>query len=449
MRALIVGGGEVGSTLAARLSRVGHDVVVVEQSAAKLVALADRLDVQTVAGNGTTVDTLRRAGIEACDILFACTSSDEANMVTALVGSTIFRVPRVVARLREADHEASFRVLADRLPGEHLCLNPDMAAVNKILSLLPVPGAVDVASFLDGRLFIAGFPIAATSDLAGLLLSHLRLLFPAAPVLAVAIRRGEQWLIPHGTDEIRAGDQLYLALDPAELENVLDLLHARRGQERRVHIAGATRIGLALAKRLETSRYDVTIFDNDEERCASAAGLLSHATVIHASATDSERLEEEGIGRVSAFMAVSDNPQLNVVAALLARRLGAARTFALVDDPVLSALVGELGIDAVISPRLLTVGLAVQFFRRGQVRAAAALMEDVIEIIEVEVPQGGPLARAPLASLGLPRGALVAAILRGERLIVPRGDDALLPGDRALLITTTERAAALDQFLVA
>jgi len=449
VRALIVGGGEVGSTLAARLSRAGHDVVVVEQAAAKLAALADRLDVQTVAGNGTTVDTLRRAGIEACDILFACTSSDEANMVTALVGSAVFRVPRVVARLRDPDHEASFRVLAERLPGEHLCLNPDIAAVNKILSLLPVPGAVDVASFLDGRLFIAGFPIAASSELAGLLLSHLKLLFPAAPVLAVAIRRGEQWLIPHGSDEIRAGDQVYLALDPAELENVLGLLHARRGQERSVHVAGATRIGLALAQQLETSLFNVTIFDEDEGRCANAAALLSRATVIRGSATDSERLEEEGVGRVAAFVAVSDNPQLNVVAALLARRLGAARAFALVDDPVLSALVGELGIDAVISPRLLTVGLAVQFFRRGKVRAAAALMEDVIEIVEVEVPERGRLTRAPLAELGLPRGALVAAILRGGRLIVPRGEDALLPGDRTLLITTTERAVMLDQFLVA
>jgi trk system potassium uptake protein TrkA len=216
-----------------------------------------------------------------------------------------------------------------------------------------------------------------------------------------------------------------------------------------VLIAGATRTGLALASRLEKSLYDVTALDEDERRCVSAAGALERATVIHGSATDSRLLEEEGVATASAVATVSDNHQLNVVASLLARRLGAARTFALVDDPALSGLVGDLGIDTVISPRLLTVGLAVQFFRRGKVRASAALMEDVIEIVEVEVPQDGLLTREPLARLGLPRGSLVAALLRSRKLIVPTGADSILAGHRALLITTSERAQALDEFLVA
>lgn len=447
MRALVVGGGLVGSTLAAKLSRDRHDVVVVEQDPALLREISDDMDVQTVAGNGTTVDVLRRAGIEDCDTLFACTSSDEANMVVALIGSAIFKVPRVVARLREPDHEESFRAISQRIPGEHVCLNPDQATVEKVLSLLPVPGAVDVAPFFDGRLVIAGFPIARGSDFEGLLLSHLRLLFPTPPVLVVAVRRGERWFVPHGEDEFRADDLVYFAVDRSELSNVLELVGVRRTEEERVMIAGASRVGMGLARRLERLGTPVTLIEEDRAVAERAAGELDSAMVIHGAATDRPLLEEEGIERVAAFVACTEHHQLNVVAGLVAQRAGAARCFAMVDDPTLAGLVGELGIDAMISPRLLTVGLAVQFVRIGRVRAAAALMEDVIELMEAEAGADSRLCRAPLAALGLPRGVLVAALMRGDRLIVPAGRDRIEPGDRVLLITTSERAGELDAFL--
>ncbi len=437
----------VGSTLAARLARDRHDVVIVESDRERLQGLADDLDVQVVAGNGTAVEVLRQAGIEECDVLFACTSSDEANMVVALMGSALFKVPRVVARLRDRSHEASFAAIAQRLGGEHVCINPDQAAVEKILSLLPVPGAVDVVTFLDGRLIIAGFPIPAGSDFEGLLLSHLRLLFPSPPVLAVAIRRGEESFVPHGEDEFRAGDLAYFAIDPHELGNVLKLLGVRRGSEERVMIAGASRIGLELAQRLEARHEDVTLFEDDLAVAEAAAAQLKRTVVVRGQATDREVLEEEGVERASAFVACTDDSSLNVMACLLARRLGAARAFALVDNPALTRMVGELGIDAVVSPRLLTVGLAVQFVRRGRVRAAAALMEDLIELVEVEVESASRLVGPTLKELGLPRGTLVAALLRGKNLIVPAGGDRILVGDRALLIATTARAAELDAFV--
>jgi trk system potassium uptake protein TrkA len=447
VRAVIVGGGLVGSTLAARLSREGHAVVVVENDREHLRSLNEHLDVQTVAGSGTTVGVLREAGIDDCDVLFACTSSDEVNMIAALIGATIFHVPKVVARLRELDHEASFKAIAEGLEGDQVTVNPDLAAVEKILSLLPVPGALDIAPFLDGRLLVAGFPIRPDSDFAGLLLSHLRLLFPASPVLVVAIRRGERWLIPRGDDEIKAADTVYFAIDPAEMDNVLSLLGVRRSTGGRVMIAGATRIGLALAARLDQERVQVTLIEESEALARQAAAMLSGALVIHGMATSQEVLEEEGIERASAFVACTDKHPQNVVSCLLARRLGVGHTFALVDDPGLSGLVGELGIDAIISPRLLTVGLALHFARRGRIRAAAAFLEDFVEAVEVDVAADSRLVRGPLADLGLPRGVIVAAVLRDGRLVVPLGNDRILPGDRALLVTAVEEATTLDEFL--
>jgi len=447
MKAIVVGGGLVGSTLAAKLAADGADVVLVERDRDLLRELDERLDVQTIAGNGATVPVLVRAGIEGCDLLLATTDSDEANMVVALVGSALFKVPRVVARLRDLGHEESFKAIASEIGGERLSINPDVAAVDRIMALMPVPGAVDVVPFFGGRLMVAGFTIRSDSAFNGLLLSHLKLLFPATPMLVVAIRRDGSWRVPHGEDEIQEADLVYFAMDPAEMENVLALLGLRRGADRRVMIAGATRIGIRLARRLERRDIPVTLFDRRRDAAEDAAATLSSTLVVHGSPTDRELLDEEGADRVDGFVACTDDHEENVVACLLARRLGAAHTFAVVDNPALSGLIGEVGIDAVISPRLLSVGLAIQFARKGRVTAVAPLLEDTVEVIEAVAESSSPIVRSTLAEVGLPRGVLVAAVRHGEKITVPQGADKIRPGDRVLLITTTQQAGRLDAFL--
>ena len=447
MQVIVVGGGLVGSTLAEKLAGDGHDVVLVEQNRELIADLNERLDVQTIHGNGATIPVLMRAGIENADLLLATTNSDEANMVVALVGSVIFKVPRVAARLRDPEHEEGFRRIAREPGGDRVAINPDMAAVDKILSLMPVPGAVDVVSFFDGKLLVAGFHIKPGSEFAGLMLSHLRLLFPATPVLVVAIRRDGRWRVPYGDDEIRAGDLVYFAVDPAELDNVLVLLGVRRGAERRVMVAGATRIGVNLSRRLEEDGVPVTLIDERREACEKAAATLDDTLVIHGSPTDRELLREEGAERVEGFVACTDGHEENVVACLLAGRMGAAHTFALVDNAALSGLVGDLGIDAVISPRLLSVSLALQFARKGRIKAVAALLEDSVEVFEVEAAEDSRLVRSPLSELGLPRGMLLVAVQRDDRIFIPGGEDRIEPGDQVIVAATSETATHLDDFI--
>jgi trk system potassium uptake protein TrkA len=449
MRVVVVGGGLVGSTLASKLANDGHDVVLVEQNRDLIADINEKLDVQTICGNGATIPVLVKAGIESADLLLATTDSDEANMVVALVGSVIFKVPKVAARLRDPGHEEGFRRIA-REPGEErVAINPDIAAVEKILSLLPVPGAVDVVSFFGGTLLIAGFHIRPESEFAGLLLSHLRLLFPATPMLVVAIRREGRWRVPFGEDEIRAGDLVYFAMDPKELDNVLVLLGLHRGAERRVMLAGATRIGVALARRLEKDGVPVTLIDDQRPACDRAAAELSDTVVIHGSPTDRELLREEGADRVEGFVACTDRHEENVVACLLTGKMGAAHTFALVDNAALSGLVGELGIDAIISPRLLSVSLALHFARNGRIRSVAALLEDSVEVFEVEAVEGSRLVSSPLSELGLPRGILMAAVQREGRIFIPGGDDHIEPGDQVIVAAATEVASRLDDVLEA
>jgi len=447
MFVVIVGGGLVGATLAAKLAADGSDVSLVERDPEKVRELTETLDVQVIEGNGCTAPALRRAGIQDASLLVATADSDEANMVAGLLATAAFNVPRVVVRLRDDSHVEGFSVM-DRLhDGEHVRVNPEGAAVDRIASLLEVPGAADVMTMLDGRLLVAGFRISESSDFNGLMLSHMTLLFPATPTLVAAIQRGSDWIIPHGEEEIAAGDLVYFAIAREELAGVLTLVGAATAEKRHVMIAGATRIGLALARRLEKQGSKVVLVEESAEKARQAAEDLSATLVITGQVTDQNVLEEENIERVSTFVAVTRDHETNLVSGLLAKRLGADRAFALVDNPALANLIGEVGIDAVISPRLLAVGLAMQHIRRGRVRSAAALLEDRVEVLEIEAVEGSRLVAAPLAKVGLPRGVLVAAVCRGDELLVPSGKDQVAAGDQVVLITTTETAGKLDEYL--
>jgi trk system potassium uptake protein TrkA len=359
-----------------------------------------------------------------------------------MLASTVFHVPRLLVRLRDKGHEEGFAWLARERHLDYRSVNPDAAAVDRIMALLVVPGALDVAPFMDGQLLVAGFRIREDSDLAGLTVAHMSLLFADAPTLVAAIQRGSRWIVPHGAEELRAGDIAYFAIARADLQNVVSLVRGEPGpgvgRRRRVLIAGATRMGLDLARRLESADFQVVLIEEDAVRAREAAEGLGDTLVVQGRPTDEALLEEEEIERCSTFVGVTPDFESNLVAGLLARRLGAERAFALVDNPDLAHLVGEVAIDAIISPRLLAVSLALQHIRGGAVRSVAALIEDRVEVIEAECGQRSPLANRPLSELGLPRGVLVAAVRRGERILVPRGADRIEPGDRFLVVATTD-----------
>jgi trk system potassium uptake protein TrkA len=278
------------------------------------------------------------------------------------------------------------------------------------------------------------------------------LLFANAPTLVVAIQRGESWTVPHGDEVLSPGDIAYFAISRSDLSDVVALVRGEpiepaEGQRRRVIISGATRIGLELARRLEARDLRVVLIEQDPDRAGNAAEVLEDTVVVRGRATDQALLEEEEIERTSAFVSTSVDFESNLVAGLLARRLGAERAFAVVDNPDLVHLIGEVSIDAIISPRLLAVSLALQHVRGGGVRTVAALLEHEIEVIEGEAAEGAPLVKRPLAEVELPRGVLVAAVRRGNEILVPRGRDRVEPGDRVLVVATSETAPRVAQLL--
>jgi trk system potassium uptake protein TrkA len=445
---VIVGGGLVGQTLADRLARDGHDITLIERDRATARGLSETLDVRIIEGNGATASVLRDARIEQCGLVVAATESDEANMVVGLLAAHVFHTPRIIVRVRDPGHEEGFaRACSDRVI-ESLCINPDVASVDRVTTLLAVPGAVDVMQFFDGSVLVAGFRIAPTSDFAGLRVSDMKLLFASAPTLVVAIEREGSWHVPGGLENIHAGDLVYFAIARRDLGDVLSLVGVppeKRGG--RVMVVGATPIGLALARRLAASRKRVVMLEADVELARRAAGELDDVMVIHGRPTDRALLEDEEIEHVSAFVAVTTDHETNLAAGLLARRLGAGRSIVLIDNPAMASMVGDIGIDAIISPRILTIALVLQHIRGSGVRSGAALLGDAIEIMDVEIEHACRLTSGTLMEIGLPRGVLVAALRRDDSQIFPKGDTRIAPGDRVLIVSMSELSGKLTEYI--
>jgi trk system potassium uptake protein TrkA len=444
---LIVGGGLVGQTLADRLVRDGYDVTLVERDPDTVRRLADVLDAHVIEGNGGTSQVLRRAGIEDVGLVVSATENDESNLLVGFLAGHVFNTPRVVVRVHDADYEEGFtRACRDR-PVDGVCVNPDSASVDRIASLLAVPGAVDVMAFMDAAVLVAGFRIVPTSDFAGLRVSDMKLLFASTPTLAVAIQRGNEWIVPGGMEEIQAGDLVYFAIARHELADVLSLVGAPPERQGRIMVAGASSIGLALAKRLEAGDERVVVLEEDRATAQFAASELAHVLVIEGRPTDQALLEDEEIEEVSTFVAVTDDHESNLVAGLLAKRLGAGRSIVLVDNPAMVSMVGAIGIDAIISPRLLTIGQTMQHIRGAGIHSGAALLGDEVEIMEVEAEPECRLTSASLMEVGLPRGVLIAALERGEELVLPRGGDRIMAGDRLLIVVMRDLVSKVSEFL--
>ena len=452
MEILIIGGGLTGTTLAARLAANRHDVVVVEQNADHARRLASALDVQVIEGNGASGRVLRQAGIERADIVLAMTERDDVNLLVSSLASQVFRVPRLLARLRDPDHIADFAELAGNRSDAYRCFNPDEATVLRILALLDVPGALDVFQFHGGGLIVAGFRIGASSDFEGLVARDMSLLFADHPTLVVAIQRDGRWIVPNGNEVLRAGDIAYFSIARPDLAGVVTLVRGeqagespRRGARARVIVAGATRIGTELARRLHARDTQVVLIEPDPQRAREAAEDLDGVVVVNGRPTDQGLLEEEAIERAAAFVAVSPDYEDNLVSSLLARRLGVERAFALVDNPDLVHLVGEIAIDAIVSPRLLAVSIALAHVRGGGVRSVAALLEHEVELIEGVARDDAPLVLGTLTEVGLPVGTLVAAV--AARSVVPRGRDRVLAGDQVVIVTSSDRAPEVARLL--
>ncbi len=446
MRILIAGGGDVAYLTARRLSREGNEITIVEQSAERCAQLAQALDVRIVEGSASSIRTLRQARLADAEMLIAATNSDEVNLLACLIAQVEAERQVKVARL-ETHEAASWREIC-RSAGVHidLIVHPESELAARILRVLRVPGVSDIVDFAGGKVKLFGMRIERDNWVVGKTLEELDRAGPPKNSLIAMIFRGPEVIIPRGNDVLQPGDHVYIITTAQELEEDLRFMGIRT-QERveRVFILGGKQISVWVAQELERQGVSVKLFERDAQRCEKIAQVLERTVVVHADGTDETVLVEEGIRGAGAYLAFTNDDEDNIIASLLARRLGVKKIVALINRMNYLPLAQRLGISTTVSPRLHTVDRILQFVRKGRVLSVTTFREEEAEAIELIAAPGSPYVGRRLRDIRFPRGAIVGAIVRPDgTVIVPRGEAAIQAGDSVIFFTLERTVRELE-----
>jgi trk system potassium uptake protein len=441
MKIVILCAGQVGSSVAEGLVSEQNDITVVDLDAQRLRALEDRLDLRTVMGSAAHPSVLKQAGIEDADLLVAVTQSDDTNLVACRLAARLFNVPRRIARLRSTDYLSNEKVIGEDGFDIDLAICPEQVLTEYIVKLVEFPEALQVLDFADGRVSLVAVRAFAGGPLVGRPLKELRQHMPHIDTRIVAIFRGDRSIFPDGDTVVEPDDEVFCVAASGHIREVMRELRRMDRAVKRVMIAGGGNIGLRLAFALEQD-YSVRLIEHNKRRCELLGARLGKALVLNGDATDEELLEDESIGDMDLFVAVTNDDENNIMSSLLAKRMGARRVVALINRRSYVDLLQAGQIDIAISPSQATIGTLLAHVRRGDVVAVHSLRRGAAEAIEAVVHGGAESSRIAGRRVGeikLPPGATAGALVRGDQVIMCHHDTRIEAGDHVIVFVTSKR----------
>ena len=441
MKILILGAGQVGSTVAENLAGEANDITVIDRDERLLNEMQDRLDIRTVQGHAGHPDVLRRAGAEDVDMVIAVTNSDETNMVACQVLYTLFRTPTRIARVRSVDYLQEPKLFGvDALPIDVL-ISPEQLVTDYILRVIQHPGALQVLDFAEGRVRLVGLRAYYGGPLVSHELRELRSRLRGADARVAAIYRKGKAIMPEGRTVVEADDEVFVIAAAKNIRTVMGELREMEKPFRRIMIAGGGNIGVRLARALQED-YRVKIIECNLASARYIAESLSHTIVLHGDAADGDLLLEENIEGTDVFIAVTNDDEANILSAMLAKRLGARKVMALINRPAYVDLVESGPIDIAISPQQATIGSLLTYVRRADFSAVHALRKGAAEAIEAiahgDSTSSKVVGRA-IEDIDLPEGASIAAIVRGEEVIIAHHDTVVEAEDHVIVFLIDKR----------
>ncbi|MDT8363642.1 MAG: Trk system potassium transporter TrkA [Nitrosomonas sp.] len=415
MKIIILGAGRVGSTVAESLAGESNDITIVDLSNSRLSLLQDRLDLRTITGNASHPSILKQAGADDADIVLAVTGSDETNLVACKLAKSIFNTPTRIARIRDSeylDHPTIFSK-------ENFCVDfaicPEQILTRYIEKLIEFPEALQVLDFASGEISLAAVKAFHGGPLVGQQLQELRKHVPNVETRVAAIFRHNRPIIPEGSTVVEVGDEVFFIAASNDIRLVMRELRQMDKPVKRVMIAGGGKIGKRLAMALQQD-YQVRIIEYDGKVCETLAQDLNDTLVLHGDATDEELLESENVSEMDVFCALTNDDENNIMAALMAKRMGAHKVISLINRGIYVDLMQSSGIDIAISPAQVTIGSLLAYVRQGDVAVVHSLRRGAAEALELvahgDINSSRVVGRR-IDDIKLPKGATIGAIVRG------------------------------------
>lgn len=448
MHVIVAGAGQVGQSIARYLAKGGNDVTVIDQNPELAQRIGDALDIQAVVGHAALPSTLERAGAADADLLVAVTQVDEVNIVACQVAHSLFNVPTRIARIREQDYLDER--YADLFRREHIpvdvVISPEREVARAIALRLAIPGALTVVPFAEDLVRLVSLRIDATASVIDTPLRELTALFPDLHLVCVGIVRGERFFVPGGDDRILIGDEVFFVCETAHLGRALPVFGRSEPNPSRLVIVGGGNIGLGLAEIIESQHAEIAckVIEANPARADLLAQRLHRTVVLAGDGRSRDTLLEAGADGAGAIVAVTNDDDINILSALLAKRLGCQRALTLVTRSDYEILTADIGIDVTINPRDTTVSSILGRIRRGRIRAVHTIRDGVAEVFEAEALETSPIVGQPLRELKAP-GLVLGAVVREGRVIAPRGDTVVRAGDRVVIAARAETVKRVEQ----
>ncbi|MGN0140824.1 MAG: Trk system potassium transporter TrkA [Roseburia sp.] len=450
MNIIIVGCGKVGYTLVEQLSSENHNLVVIDERPEKVQAITDKLDAMGIVGNGINHQTLLGAGIATADLLIAVTGDDEKNLLCCVIARKTGHC-QTIARVRNPLYNGEVEFLKKEF-GLAMIINPELTAANEIARVFQFPSAIRVDSFAKGHVELLHFKVGKSSPLIALKLFNLQQALHAN-VLVCTVIRGENVIIPNGDFEFQENDVVAIASQRRNAIEFFRKIGIGKSRVGNAILAGGGKISYYLAKSLLQSGIHVTIIEVDRKRCEELSELLPDATIICGDATDQTLLSQEGLENAEGFAALTGLDEENILLSLYANDVSNAKTVTKINRISFHSTINELNLGSIIYPRIITADYIVKYVRStinskdSNVETLYKLANGKAEALEFIIKEDSAVAGIPLQDLHIRKNTLIGCIYRHGKIIIPSGQDVMLPGDSVIVVLTGYRISDIKEIL--
>ena len=455
MNIIICGAGRVGFTIAKLLSEQGHSITVIDQSSEDIQKINDTLDVKAIVGKATYPTILEKANASEADMIIAVTRNDEINMLICQIAFSIFKIPKKIARIRSQDYlNPKFTRVYNKenLPID-VIISPEIEIAKSIQRKLEAPGALDSVPFANNKIRLLEILINKNCKLIDIKLNELTKKFPNLEANVIGIIRDEKFIIPKKNDEVKYNDKIYVIINSSQMAETLEAFGHNEKISKKILIIGGGNIGYNLAKNLEESLNSVRvkIVEKNKERAQYLASELNNTIVINGDGLDEEVLVEANLEEAETVLALTNDDEDNLMVSVLVEKfakdeknLEDKRTMALINKPNYSLLQSSLKIDDLIDPRMNTVSSILKHIHKGTIETAYTILNGEYEVIEAEIIETSELINKELKNTNLPDEIRIGAILRNDKVIIPRSNFVFQKDDRVVFLAKKDSISVVE-----
>ena len=455
MNIIICGAGRVGFTIAKLLSEQGHSITVIDQSGEDIQKINDSLDVKAIVGKATYPSILEKANAIETDMIIAVTRNDEINMLICQIAFSIFKIQKKIARIRSQDYlNPKFTRVYNKenLPID-VIISPEIEIARSIQRKLEAPGALDSVPFTDNKIRLLEILIKDNCKLIDIKLNELTKNFPNLDANIISIIRKDKFFIPKKTDSIKKDDKIYVIINSSQMEKTLQAFGHDEKISKKILIIGGGNIGFNLAKNIEETLEGVRvkIVEKDKTRAEFLANQLNNSIVINGNGLDEDVLTEANLDEAETVLALTNDDEDNLMVSVLVekfakdqKKIDDKRTMALINKPNYSLLQSSLKIDDLIDPRMNTVSSILKHVHKGTIENAYTISNGEYEVIEAEIIETSELINKELKNSNLPEEIRIGAVLRKDKVIIPRSNFVFQKDDRVVLLAKKDSISIVE-----